>query len=72
MLRGKPGADYPIKVHISALHYREAYVGEGQNAEMIYADAVVDGKKVELEGGQGTPFLSKRYKLELEIIKHDS
>ena len=48
----KSGTDYPIKVHISGVHYREEYL-EGyplsnRTEEVIYADAVMNGKKVEL------------------------
>jgi hypothetical protein len=54
-----PGAVYLIKVHISGLHYRVEDV-----AWVIYADAVVDGKKVELYGAQRSHF-STFYKLPL-------
>ena len=46
----KPGVDYPIKVHISGLHYRGEYKGSGLNEAVIYADTVMDGKKLELRG----------------------
>jgi hypothetical protein len=52
----KPGDDYPIKVHISGKHYREEYAGSGQDEDVIYADAVMNGKKVELRGYQGADF----------------
>jgi hypothetical protein len=54
-----PSYVYPIKVHISGLHYRT----EGL-ADVIFADAVVDGKKIELYGGQRSHFLTY-YKLPL-------
>ena len=54
----RPGADYPIKVHISGMHYRTS-----PYESTIYADAVINGEKVELEGGQGIPY--KYYKLSL-------
>jgi hypothetical protein len=64
----KPGDNYPIKVHISGLHYRGEYVGSGQfgpgqTADVIYADAVMSGKKVELRGEQGIP--TQHYNLPL-------
>ena len=59
----KPGDDYPIKVHISGIRYRKEYVGSGQNADIIYADAVMNGKKVELRGDREAPF--QYYKLSL-------
>ena len=51
-----PGIDYPIKVHVSGVRYREEYVGSGQTADVIYVDAVMDGKKVELRGDREVPF----------------
>ena len=45
----KPGVIYPIKVHVSGIHFRTAYVGEGQNIYTTYVDAILDGQKVELE-----------------------
>jgi hypothetical protein len=52
----KPGDNYPIKVHISAIHYRKEYIGSGQNADVLYADAVMNGKKIELRGDREVPF----------------
>jgi hypothetical protein len=49
-LHSKPGVDYPIKVHISEIHLRNPYVGMRQTDELVYADATLDGKKVELCG----------------------
>jgi hypothetical protein len=59
----KPGDDYPIKVHISGLHYRRDNVDNGGVIDSIYADAVINGKNVELMGGQKFYFTS--YKLPL-------
>jgi hypothetical protein len=59
----KTGDDYPIKVHISGIHYRGEYTGSGQTADVIYADAVMNGKKVELRGDREAPF--QYYKLPL-------
>jgi hypothetical protein len=44
-----PGVVYPIKVHISGVHYRTEYVGGGLDKDVTYVDAIVDGKKVELQ-----------------------
>src|ERR1700733_13443641 len=52
----RPGEDYPIKVHISGIHYRGEYFGSGQTADVIYADTVINGKKVELRGNREIPF----------------
>jgi hypothetical protein len=54
--RARPGVDYPIKMHISGIHYRGEYIGSGQTKDVIYADAVVNGKKVELRGDREVPF----------------
>jgi hypothetical protein len=44
-------ADYTIRVHISAIHFRTClYDGRGVCYEQIFADASLDGKKVELTG----------------------
>jgi hypothetical protein len=52
----KPGDDYPIKVHVSGIHYRDEYLGSGQTADVIYANAVMNGKKVELRADRKVPF----------------
>jgi hypothetical protein len=44
----KPGVDYPIKIHISGIHLRDEYLGQGQSSSLVYADAILDGKKIEL------------------------
>jgi hypothetical protein len=59
----KPGVDYPIKMHISGIHYRDEYVGSGQTADVVYIDAVMNGEKVELRGDREVPF--QFYKLPL-------
>jgi hypothetical protein len=46
-------ADYPIKVHISATHRRYYCSGQFNDitcGEGLYADAMLDGKKIELGG----------------------
>lgn len=51
--RVKAGVDYPIRLHISGIHIRTYYVSPswiGPNQDAVYADAVVDGKKIELMG----------------------
>ena len=54
----KPGVDYPIKMHISGLHYRGENRGSDQFEDIIYADAVMNGSKIELRGDprQWLPF----------------
>ena len=54
------GVDYPIKVHLSGIHYRTEYDGTGFG-QIIYADTVINGNKVELAGIAGVA--SKSYKL---------
>jgi len=56
MPHAKPGDSYPIKVHISGIHYRDEYVGSGQTDSIVYADAVMNGEKVEFRGEPGIPF----------------
>lgn len=47
----KPGADYPIQVHISGIHIR-THCGSIIKScdDMLYADATLNGKKVDLMG----------------------
>ena len=56
----KSGGDYQIKVHISGVHYREEYLegrpGPNHTEEVIYADAVINGKKVELRGDKNASY----------------
>jgi hypothetical protein len=59
----KPGIDYPIKLHVSGVRYRQEYVGSGQTADIIYVDVVMNGsdvvmneKKLELRGDKEFPF----------------
>ena len=48
----KPGVVYPIHVHISGIHVRVGCLSgtTASSCRDLYADAVVDGKKVELMG----------------------
>ena len=48
----KAGVIYPIKMHISGVHYRAEYEGGGNSEDVLYAEAVINGKKVELRGLQ--------------------
>ena len=58
--RAKQGVEYPLKVHISGIHIRTYYkspswvgpnfLAEERNEDVAYADAVLDGKKIELLG----------------------
>jgi hypothetical protein len=58
--RAKQGDDYPLKVHISAIRIRSYYVSPSwagpnflaseRNEDVAYADAVLNGKKIELLG----------------------
>ena len=52
----KPGVVYPIKVHVSGLHYRTEYnTISSLNEYVTYVDAILDGKKVELQTKQYSP-----------------
>jgi hypothetical protein len=44
----QPGVDYPVKIHIFGIHLRNEYAGQGQRSSLVYADATLEGKKVEL------------------------
>ena len=65
----KPGDVFPIKVHISGLHYRSeyrsgygnGYIGSIDYQDILYADAVLNGEKIELRGDREVP--SYYYKL---------
>jgi hypothetical protein len=58
--RAKQGVDYPLKVHISGINIRTYYkspswvgpnfLAEERNEDVAYADAVLNGKKIELLG----------------------
>lgn len=49
--RTKPKSDYPIQVHISGIHIR-THCGSLVKScdDMLYADATLNGKKVDLMG----------------------
>ncbi len=56
--RAKPGVDYPIAVHISGLHLRGEYNGSNLEENVVYADAMANGKRLELRGDQDqVPFV---------------
>jgi hypothetical protein len=59
----KTGDTYPVKMHISGIRYRNKSTGPGENAELVYMDAVINGKKLELRGDRDAPF--QYYKLAL-------
>lgn len=49
----KPGADYSLTVHISGVHIRTNCAAArltNDPCKQIYADAVIDGRKIELMG----------------------
>ena len=58
--RAKQGVDYPLKAHISGIHIRTYYASPSwlgpnflateRNEDVAYADAVLNGKKIELLG----------------------
>lgn len=47
--KAKAGIAYPIKIHISGIHLRTDWNG-ATNEEVVYADAVLNGMKIELAG----------------------
>ena|ERR1700677_38039 len=63
----RSGVNYPTKVHISGVRYREEYL-EGslvpnRTEEVVYADAVINEMKVELRGDKNASY--NYYKLPL-------
>ena len=56
----KAGVVYPIKVHVSGIHYRsenpKGILDLGMPNKAMYENAVMDGKKVELQLNQEIPF----------------
>jgi len=44
----KPGTDYPIKIHIYGIHLPPEYYGSEPKRRIVYADATMDSKKIEL------------------------
>lgn len=44
----KPGDTYPIKLHISGVRYRNEYGGGSRYNDILYVDALMNGRKVEL------------------------
>jgi hypothetical protein len=57
--KAKDGVDYPITIHVSGIHLRKDCTLTGKGAtgyttcdDVIYADAELAGKKIELLGSQ--------------------
>jgi hypothetical protein len=51
----KVGVDYPIRVHVTAIHIRSHCSELKEPAscrDVIYAESMIDGKKLELMGGR--------------------
>jgi hypothetical protein len=63
----KPGVVYPIKVHVSGMHYRTEAFGESI-ADVMYMDALMEGKKVELRISQNVPPLFFRLSFQSHIF----
>jgi hypothetical protein len=42
--------DYTIKVHISGIHFRSWCTGDGSCEQEVFADTVINGQKIELNG----------------------
>lgn len=54
--KAKAGVAYPVKIHVSGIHLRErckSFMAEYTScSDVIYADATIDGQKIELMGDQ--------------------
>ena len=48
--RAKQGVDYPLKVHVSGSWLGPNFLATERNEDVAYADAVLNGKKIELLG----------------------
>jgi hypothetical protein len=54
----RPGVDYPIQLHVSGVRVRVECYGPENCGRMLRAEAVLNGKKVELSGES---WLSRSY-----------
>jgi hypothetical protein len=64
----KPGVIYPIKVHVSGVHYRTEYAGGGLDKDVTYMDALMEGKKVELQVSEDAPPLLFRLSFQRRLF----
>jgi hypothetical protein len=70
----KPGVDYPIKVHITGMHIRSYCTSHWDDrygsscGDVLYADVILDGKKLELRGD----WASSNYQLRLLPGNYDA
>lgn len=51
--KARPGVDYPVSLHISGIRVRSRCTGSGglvSCGDVIYADATMNGRKIELMG----------------------
>lgn len=55
----KPGVSYPLTIHIYALRVRPD-CSNGYCINVLYADVILNGRKLEMEGSTGIP--EKPYK----------
>jgi hypothetical protein len=74
--KAKQGVDYPIAVHIGATHIRKncqsdsIISDQGYNCpEVVYVDAVLNGKKVELMGPNFQKFVISPGDFQARLIK---
>jgi hypothetical protein len=60
--KAKPGVDYPIQLHVSGAHIRSNCSSFGNVVkceDMMYVDAILYGKKIELMGYHCCPVRSR-------------
>ena len=78
--RAKKGVDYPIAVHVGATHIRQNCQYDWQSdilggpryncPEVVYVDAVLNGKKVELMGQNFKKFVIPLGNFHARLIKN--
>jgi hypothetical protein len=66
--KARQGVDYPIKIHVSGVHLRKQCAGSFNGVpfctDVIYADAIRNGQKIELMGDRN-PLLPGDYQARL-------
>jgi hypothetical protein len=59
----KPGVDYPIQAHIYAVHLRTECSQASSCTDVVYSDALVNGKKLEFRSSSYLPYIPQTISL---------